>query len=785
MAVDMHLLMMGWATALWRACWQGGLALLLVWVVCRGWQSMPPGLRVWLWRLAYLKLLLALLWGGGIPLAVLPSGHWASATESPSPTAVISNPAAPSSSASDTGANPAQPPTTPVSADPTPAHVFPAAPTTHSWHWSNVLPYLAIFWLLGVVWGVLRLLLAVRQVRRLCREARGVFDEEQLRLRVQVLKQMGLSRAPMLLVHPSEGPLLLGTFHQVIVVPARLLEGDDEALSLVLAHELAHARQFDILWGWLPALVKALFFFHPLVYPMQQEYRLAQEIACDALALDGTGAAPKAFGAMLLESATHRARYRPVPEAVGILESFQTLRRRLSAMHTSHTRSLRQRVLAGVLAGLFALLLFPWQLSAVSTHMGTLPMTDSTRNDQAFSFQEFGTKPPPLPAEPATLAEAQAAYSRENQQLVVKEESDRYLQIADAFDSYGWCVRCADECDEIIQRFPNNLSLVIMAQLKKARAQAELKHWAEAYTLIDSVDTNYQDIHTPGRHGIPINAEAHLCAMDSKIACLSCEGKYRDAAAVNDQHIADFLILPNSTTKNYASTNKEYMDWISSHDKKYEEGIEWMMNVEMNAHSAILLYYAGDYPAALARYTAIITFINANPIPEKLGGPTDWYYLYKQRYLFPISIAMCQMKMAHYHDALLIYRDIERTLNNPDPLRHTFFTMNGNSKITGNSIAASYFIKCDLQLRLAECLIALGEKQQAQQALSIAATQLKDKRFQVTDTSVVDGQLYNEVYRSLYNHGYMINGRPVNYNWINELQSVTLPALQREIEHMH
>ncbi len=47
-----HLLAPNWADALWRACWQGGLALLLIWALCRAWPAMPARLREWLWRLA-------------------------------------------------------------------------------------------------------------------------------------------------------------------------------------------------------------------------------------------------------------------------------------------------------------------------------------------------------------------------------------------------------------------------------------------------------------------------------------------------------------------------------------------------------------------------------------------------------------------------------------------------------------------------------------------------------------------------------------------------------------
>ena len=46
-----------------RACWQGGLAILVAWALTRAFPRLSTTLRCWLWRLAYLKLLLALVSG--------------------------------------------------------------------------------------------------------------------------------------------------------------------------------------------------------------------------------------------------------------------------------------------------------------------------------------------------------------------------------------------------------------------------------------------------------------------------------------------------------------------------------------------------------------------------------------------------------------------------------------------------------------------------------------------------------------------------------------------------
>ena len=62
-----------WLAALWRACWQGGLAFLLVWAVCRAFHRLPARAKSWLWRLAYLKLLAAFLCATPIDVPLLPA----------------------------------------------------------------------------------------------------------------------------------------------------------------------------------------------------------------------------------------------------------------------------------------------------------------------------------------------------------------------------------------------------------------------------------------------------------------------------------------------------------------------------------------------------------------------------------------------------------------------------------------------------------------------------------------------------------------------------------------
>ncbi|MDP4164949.1 MAG: hypothetical protein Q8898_17785, partial [Bacillota bacterium] len=74
-----------WATQMICALVQGSLTILLVWSVTRLFPEIHPAIRCWLWRLAFMKQLIAFLWIKPFILYI-PYGfkdliiRWASAT---------------------------------------------------------------------------------------------------------------------------------------------------------------------------------------------------------------------------------------------------------------------------------------------------------------------------------------------------------------------------------------------------------------------------------------------------------------------------------------------------------------------------------------------------------------------------------------------------------------------------------------------------------------------------------------------------------------------------------
>ncbi|MEZ6013760.1 MAG: M56 family metallopeptidase [Planctomycetota bacterium] len=149
--------------------------------------------------------------------------------------------------------------------------------------WQRPLTQLALvgfgwLWLAGVLVSVGRLLLAERRLRaslKLASEA----PREQHDLLHEIAQRVGLARAPRLLITDAlASPAVHGWRRPTVLVPTQLAELplNDAELRCVLAHECCHVRRGDLALVPLIALLRAVWWFHPLA-------RLALARVTDAL----------------------------------------------------------------------------------------------------------------------------------------------------------------------------------------------------------------------------------------------------------------------------------------------------------------------------------------------------------------------------------------------------------------------------------------------------------------------------------------------------------------------
>ncbi len=373
-----------WVPGIVRSCWQGGLALGAVWIACRCMTRIPPAVQCWLWRLAFLKLLVAFAWASPFELRLLPAGT-GDATDRAGVVRVAGNSDPQHEEPADTTAGP------PIAAGAEMTERIAERSGLHATGW------LFIGWALGVVACVLRLVRDWIHMRRLVAGLPRIVDERVLAETGRACHAFRLLCRPELRQFDDHGgPFLVGTLRPVIVLPTAMLKrSTPEELRAALAHELAHVKRRDLIWNWLPAVAEAISFFHPVVWIARREWGACREIATDELALGTSGLPPEAYGRALLDLVTTPdAGHVPRHLAVAVSETFAQLSRRLTAMKLFRPRSRRnRRITALLLAAITVFGVIPWRLTAqeANSKLRSAPTPGSAAPEERTASQKEAT----------------------------------------------------------------------------------------------------------------------------------------------------------------------------------------------------------------------------------------------------------------------------------------------------------------------------------------------------------------------------------------------------------
>jgi hypothetical protein len=282
-----------WADLAWAVSWQGALLVAAFALVALGMRHSSPGLRYGLWQLAAIKLLVMPLWGVAIALPAPPRRD---PGERPG--------ARPAAQADGTiGAWPAD----------RVGGIGPAATTVGLPHdpagdpsWTARIDGPA--WLLGG-WGfavavqVAAIARQRRRLQRLLRRARPANEPALLALVAELSGRIELRRPPEVLIADDEGsPFVCRPRRPALVLPRGLAGAlDTGPLRAVLLHELAHIRRRDLVWYWIPAIARVVYFFHPAAHYVAYRARLERELACDQTAMVLAGQEAAGYASTLVE----------------------------------------------------------------------------------------------------------------------------------------------------------------------------------------------------------------------------------------------------------------------------------------------------------------------------------------------------------------------------------------------------------------------------------------------------------------------------------------------------
>ncbi len=144
---------------------------------------------------------------------------------------------------------------------------------------------LITIWAAGALCGAVRLVRFMIQLSNLKRSAILAAPAIQ-ELAGKILQRLRIRRLAQVLVSDSAAsPFVFGVTRPAIMLPGRLAQSlSSEEIAAILGHEIAHLRRHDLFWcaGW--RWMKALFWFHPLVWKVPEAHSLACEEEADRVA---------------------------------------------------------------------------------------------------------------------------------------------------------------------------------------------------------------------------------------------------------------------------------------------------------------------------------------------------------------------------------------------------------------------------------------------------------------------------------------------------------------------
>lgn len=171
------------------------------------------------------------------------------------------------------------------------------------------LPAYVAFFVFGG-WAILSLLATVRivaglwKIRALRKSSTALnLDRCDPLVRETIVRMENSRKVQVRISEDQTVPAAIGFFDPIILIPGwAVRELPASELRTILLHEFAHIERHDSFTNLAQKLIKALFFFHPAVWWIDQRLCLEREMACDDAVLSATGD-PEAYAACLVSLA--------------------------------------------------------------------------------------------------------------------------------------------------------------------------------------------------------------------------------------------------------------------------------------------------------------------------------------------------------------------------------------------------------------------------------------------------------------------------------------------------
>jgi beta-lactamase regulating signal transducer with metallopeptidase domain len=207
-------------------------------------------------------------------------------------------------------------------------------PSTPALELDSSARLLLAVWIAGLTAHLAVLLAGLVRLMGVAAAADPIRDGDAADLALDIAAEYRV-HAPVLLLEADRPtlPVTWGHLQPKVLLPPAARQWSDERIRVVLRHEIAHVRRRDWLVQTTAAVVRSVYWFHPLVWIACSRLRLECERACDDAVLAG-GIGGARYASHLLELA--RAFVDGQPAAAAPFAGRSTLELRVRAMLASH-----------------------------------------------------------------------------------------------------------------------------------------------------------------------------------------------------------------------------------------------------------------------------------------------------------------------------------------------------------------------------------------------------------------------------------------------------------------
>lgn len=155
----------------------------------------------------------------------------------------------------------------------------------------SLSPLLVVAWALGVCALSLRHLGGLLLLYRLSTTETAPCLPAWEACAARLARRMGIGRKILLRCSAQvDVPCAFGLFKSCVLLPAGAMMGlTPEQAEALIAHELAHIARHDVFFNLVQVCMETILFYHPTVWWLSMQIRVAREQSCDDLAVQVIG----------------------------------------------------------------------------------------------------------------------------------------------------------------------------------------------------------------------------------------------------------------------------------------------------------------------------------------------------------------------------------------------------------------------------------------------------------------------------------------------------------------